>query len=614
MRREHASLTIAALLFVLLALLEICWLNSLQGIDDRQVDAFVRRQALPLQPDSDIVIIDVDEPSLANRQMAEDWTGGRWPWPRAVYAELIGKLEAQKPSAIVFDILFSEGDRGQPLSDAAFVDALRGRDNIYLPMLRLLPQDDPRGVALAEVAPALGLQRIAAAKPDARAMLSPPTIVPPELWRTGVINFRPDADGVARSYWLDMDLYGWRLPSLPARIARDKGWPVPAGDALLLAWRGAPHSFRHVSYADVFLDLEQSRPQHWAETFANKIVIIGTSASGLGDLRVSPRSSTDEGVEILATAIDNLKNGRAMQRAPTGTGAALCLALILLQFGAFLRKGASPARVGLILLIASAVALTVSWLAVGQGWRLPVLAPLLLAWLFYLVAAVLAWLRERAEREKAVRLFGRFLNKEVVKRLVERGETIESLSGQSREITLLFSDIRGFTTLSERSRPEEIVSILNRYFARQVAVVFRHGGTLDKFIGDCIMAFWGAPLPDEEHARRAVACALEMEANLLEFRKELGAAGATFDVGIGVHSGNAVVGFIGAEQKLEYTAIGDTVNLASRVEGLTKGVARILVTAATMRACKGAYAFRPKGAFAVKGRGEQVELFEPRAL
>jgi adenylate cyclase len=611
MRREHAGLVITALLFIALTLLEFGSLHRLGGLDQQQVDAFVRRQALPLKPDSNIVIVDIDEASLANQQMAEE--AGSWPWPRAIYAELIDKIEAQKPSAIVFDILFSEGDHFRPESDAAFVDALRGHDNIYLPMLRLQARDDVRGVALADMAPVLGLQQTPAAQANARAMLSPPTIVPPELWRTGVINFNPDADGVARSYWLSMDLYGWLLPSLPARLAKDKGWTLPASDTLELAWRGPKGSFRHVSFADVYQDLERSQPLRWGGEFASRIVIIGTSASGLNDLRVSPRSSVDEGVEILATAIDNLKNGHAMSVAPRKIGAGLALLLILGQFLVFLRRG-SPLRVGLVLSAVSLLALAASWYAVVQGWRLPVLAPLMLAWAFYLVASVLAYLRERAEREKAVQLFGRFLNKEVVKQLVERGETIESLSGQSRELTLLFSDIRGFTSLSEKRRPEEVVAILNRYFSKQVAVVFRHGGTLDKFIGDCIMAFWGAPLSDPEHAKRAVACALEMEQTLQAFRQELGEDGVAFDVGIGVHTGTAVVGFIGAEQKQEYTAIGDTVNLASRVEGLTKGVARILVTAATAAACKGAYAFTPRGAFAVKGRAEQVELFEPRAL
>ena len=588
MRREHAPLILTALLLALVALVELRWVQGLRWLDEQQVDAFVRQQAASQKPDSDIVIVDIDEASLANPKMADE--AGSWPWPRAIYAELIDKIEAQKPAAIVFDILFSEGDHFRPESDAAFVDALRGRDNIYLPMLRLRQQDDSRGRPLAPDVVFLGLVSLLLA-----------------------VFFVFVADGVARQYWLNMDLYGWQLPSLPVRLARDKGWPVPAGAAIELAWRGKGGAFHHVSFADVYLDLEQTHPQRPADEFRNRIVVIGTSASGLQDLRRSPRSSVDQGVEILATAIDNLKNGRAMHEARLRYGLVMALLLLAAQLAAFMqRQSALP--VGLALIGVSALLLGASWLAVAYGWRFPVLVPLLLAWVYYLAASVLAYLRERAARQMTVRMFGRFLNKEVVNQLVERGETIESLSGKSRQISILFSDIRGFTSLSEKRSPEEVVSILNRYFSRQVAVVFRHGGTLDLFFGVCIMAFWGAPLPDAEHARRAVACALEMEKTLLDFRKELGEEGATFDVGIGVHTGTAVVGFIGAEQKLEYTAIGDTVNLASRVEGLTNGVARFLVTAATVAACRQAYAFTPKGAFPVKGRGEQVELFEPRAL
>jgi adenylate cyclase len=293
--------------------------------------------------------------------------------------------------------------------------------------------------------------------------------------------------------------------------------------------------------------------------------------------------------------------------------ATLTLLLLATLYGAF-RRRQSALHIGGALLLLSMLAAAGSYLGAGQLWRLPVLAPLLFAWGYFLVAALLAYRREKAARQKAVRLFGRFLNAEVVSRLVERGETVESLSGKPCEISVLFSDIRGFTSLSETRPPQEVVALLNRYFARQAAVVFRHGGTLDKFIGDCIMAFWGAPLASPDHAQRAVACALEMELTLKQFREELGADGAAFDVGIGVHTGAAVVGFIGAEQKLDYTAIGDTVNLASRVEGLTKGVARILVTAATAAACGNGYTFTRRGAFAVKGRAQPVELFEPEAL
>jgi adenylate cyclase len=340
-------------------------------------------------------------------------------------------------------------------------------------------------------------------------------------------------------------------------------------------------------------------------------VIIGSAASMLQDLRVTPLSSLYPGVEILATAIDNLKNGRWMRRAPVFVPMSLAALLVLPLFGLFrARRHVMESGAGLALV--SALLLGASYFSLGAGLLLPVLVPLLFAWLYYLFGALLAYLHEMKTRQEAVRLFSRFLNPNVVKRIVEQGETIESLSGKTCKVSILFSDIRGFTTLSETRPPQEIVSLLNRYFSRQVEVIFRHGGTLDKFIGDCIMAFWGAPIEDESHARHAVAAALEMEQVLRDFKAELGEAGRSFDVGIGINSGTAVVGFIGAEQKLDYTAIGDAVNLASRIEGLTKEAgARILVSRETMEACQGSPGFASRGSFKVKGRAQEVELFEP---
>jgi adenylate cyclase len=197
----------------------------------------------------------------------------------------------------------------------------------------------------------------------------------------------------------------------------------------------------------------------------------------------------------------------------------------------------------------------------------------------------------------------------VARQLVERG----GIETGRRDVTLLFSDIRGFTTLSETRKPEEVIALLNRYFSLQVDVVFRHGGSLDKFIGDCIMAIWGAPLDDPHHARNAVACALDMADTLQAFKRELGAEHGDFDVGIGLHSGPAVVGLMGSQKRLEYTAIGDTVNLASRIEGLTKDARRrILVSRETMELCGDSFDFVPAGSFKVKGRAQQVELYEPR--
>jgi len=206
--------------------------------------------------------------------------------------------------------------------------------------------------------------------------------------------------------------------------------------------------------------------------------------------------------------------------------------------------------------------------------------------------------------------FSRFTNPHIARQLVELG----GIETGRRDVTLLFSDIRGFTTLSETRSPEEVIALLNRYFTLQVDVVFSHGGSLDKFIGDCIMAMWGAPLDQPDHALRAVACALDMADTLQAFKRELGAEQSDFDVGIGLHSGPAVVGLMGSQKRrLEYTAIGDTVNLASRIEGLTKDAQRrILVSRDTMEKCGNAFDFVAAGSYKVKGRAQAVELFEPK--
>jgi adenylate cyclase len=599
-------LRMLAALIAALALADILFVHELRPLDNRMIDTFVRIAARPLAPDPDIVIVDVDEMSLA----AMENTAGRWPWPRAVHAELLAGLAAQQPRAIVFDVMFNERDTQRPESDQTFAEAVTVTPNVYFPMLLLPGATAESGIRLADVAAPLHLRHGALAHPEGRAVLLLPLVVPHEVWRAGAINFLEDPDGVGRRYHLWLDVDGWGIPSLPARVAMDLGWNLP-GDELLLEWRGAARGYRHVPFADVYEDLGRKERQRPAGEFKDKIVIIGTTASGLGDLRVTPLSSTYPGIEILATAIDNLKNQRWMREGPAWHNAILALVLLGLLWAAFERQH-NVLAIGIALAMATVLSLLAVYGAVILDWRVATLTPFTAAWLYYLVAAVTGFLHERATREQAVKLFGRFLNPQVVDRIVARGETIESLSGKTREISVLFSDIRGFTSMSETQPPQKIVEILNRYFSRQVAVVFKHGGTLDKFIGDCIMAFWGAPLDDPQHAQNAVACALEMERVLLDFKRELGADVAEFDVGIGIHSGSAVVGFIGAEQKLDYTVIGDTVNLASRIEGATKGVARILVSEETMRRCGAAFDFTAMGQYKVKGRAQTVDLFEPK--
>ena len=186
------------------------------------------------------------------------------------------------------------------------------------------------------------------------------------------------------------------------------------------------------------------------------------------------------------------------------------------------------------------------------------------------------------------------------------------MSQVERKMTVLFADIRDFTSLSESMSPQENFNFLNSYLVQMEPVIAAHGGFIDKYIGDAIMAFWGAPTDDARHAIHAVGAALDMVNELMAFRSELGEAGAHFDVGIGLHSGPAVVGLIGSSQRLDYTAIGDTVNLASRIEGQTKGVARILVSQATRELCGDQFEFIDHGVHHVKGREQGVRLFEPK--
>jgi len=631
---SRKGLATAAAIAAVLAVLDLGFLHLLQPRENQLLDFFVRSHAATLKPDPDIVIVDVDEKSL--NEMGE-----RWPWPRLIHGELVRGLVKQKPKAIVFDITFSERDQFRKESDAEFNDALKGLDNVYFPLVRQDVAADKEGAPIAWVAEILRLRKTPQADEKATVALIPPEAIDEVHWgQTGAINFLKDQDGVGRRYYIWLDASGWKIPSLPARVATALGYPVPDVESIVLAWRGQAgtgdparkpspgdkgcpptragpaNGFKHFSYIDLYRDFGLKTPKCFADAFRDKIVVVGSAANSLFDLRVTPISNQYPGVEMLATAIDNLKNDRRMHQVPAVVPVAITLALIALLYLAFLRHW-HMLRLGVTLAVASVVFLWASYQAAGALWLLPALVPLLFVWAFYFTGALIEYRREKRSREQAVRMFSRFLNPRVVRDLVEQGQTVESLSGKLRDVSVLFSDIRGFTTLSETHPPEEIVALLNRYFSRQVDVVFRHGGTLDKFIGDAIMAFWGAPVENPNHARDAVAAALEMIRVLEEFKRELANQGSdmadAFDVGIGIHSGHAVVGFIGAEQKLDYTAIGDTVNLASRIEGTTKGVARVLVSGDTAQACGDAFDFAPRGSYKVKGRTQEVELFEPMA-
>ena len=293
-----------AALFTLFAVLDTMQLHVIAGMRQEAFDAMVRHRIVVPKPDNDIVIVDINEASLA--AMAKDY--GRWPWPRQVLGEFLEQIEKQQPKAIVFDILFGDADIYNPESDAYFDSAVAATNNTYFPVLRLDPSSD----ILSQVAPAM-IPGVVPLHKDAKSEATIAVVLPHfpaalQGGRLGLHNIYPDADGIARQYSVYRDEYGWKLPSLPTRVAHDLGWAEPAAQRVLLNWRGPPFSYRYVSFYDVFTDLGNKEKKRSGDEFKNKIVIIGSTAPSLFDIKPTPMSQMHPGVEILATAIDNFKH------------------------------------------------------------------------------------------------------------------------------------------------------------------------------------------------------------------------------------------------------------------------------------------------------------------
>jgi len=606
----------------IVAMAEFFLLDLMFAIESSLSDRFVKTQAANLQPDQDIVIVDIDEYSLFGIARKEGY--GRYPWPRELQGQILEGILKQKPKAVIYDILFSdqdnESDRNDETktdSDEAFAEVIRKTNNVYFPILRLPAENDSLSeLVLGQFGSALGFTATEAAIPTARIALQLPGIAAAiDTGRLGDVKYIEESDGIGRRYLLYTEAYGWRIPSLPARLARDLAYPLPDKESIRLHWRGQQLSYQRVSFYDLYDDFfNRQTPTRPSDEFRDKIVIIGATAPSLSDVRSTPLASLYPGVEILATAISNLKNSRHMREPAKIFPIVLSLAIIICLFYAITYINNSF-KIFIGYLIFSATLLLISYYAISALIIIPVFRPLVFGWLFYTLAALYEYLDEKRTRERSMEMFSRFVDPRVVNDLVSAGDAglKKYFNAQRIQVTVLFSDIRGFTTLSQHREPEEIVSLLNKYFSRQTDVIFQHGGTMDKFIGDAIMAFWGAPISDPKHAQHAVNAALDMVEALTLFKKSLGGElGESFDIGIGIHSGEAVVGMIGSETKLDYTCIGDTVNTASRLEGQTKGRARILVSDATKMLCSDSIEFTDHGAVSVKGRDESVKIFEPR--
>jgi adenylate cyclase len=606
----------------------------------------------------DIVLVEINDATI--RDLTD--IAGRWPWPRALSALLVDFLHRGGPKVIAFDIGFWEPEREATYpflgeewtsarSDGALAEAVRRAGNVILlanavdpglvdgevaqkpwqaPAYRLGPAIEARPVitlpydTLAAAAAGFG-HNFLALDPDGPARRMPPFVrkdarYMPSLGMAVALaagGYRPDEvvlDGNS------IRVRDRRIPLVRIDVASVVD-PSNRHDqqTMLINYRAPAHVAGVRSYPSYEArDLLRSEGQIQDGTtpdvdplhFKDKIVFIGLTASGLADAFQTPfGKGTFPGIQLHASVADGVLSDLFITPAPTWSRVAATL-------GGAVLVGLMSAALPFAAASAGALALAASWtgaslVAFGGGLWLAMVQPILAIGAALFAGTAYRYFVEDAEKRKVSRLFGRYVSRDVHKQLLANPALAE-LGGSRREMSVLFSDLRGFTTITEKGAPEAIVHQLNEYFSRMVDIVFRHGGTVDKFVGDMVMALFGAPLDDVDHADAAVATAVDMVRELGELNRRWAAEGRIqLDIGIGVNSGDMIAGNIGSSAIMSYTVIGDNVNVGSRLESLNKEYrTRIIISDATRTRLRKPYDLRPLGGVVVKGKTQPVEIFE----
>jgi adenylate cyclase len=393
--------------------------------------------------------------------------------------------------------------------------------------------------------------------------------------------------------------------------------PTDRWGRTLIHYYGANQIFRHISISDILDNVIKP------DDLQGKIVLIGATAVGIYDLRVTPFSPVMPGVEKHANVISSILENRFIRAVSLSANLIVLLlsgCLLSILIPRFKAAGAS-AVAGIFLIL---VLLSGYYLFAKNGLWINIAYPSINILFIFISVTAYNYAVEEKRARKIRAMFSSYVTEKIVNELI-KNPGMAKLGGERREITVLFSDVRGFTSLSEKHSPEEVVSILNEYLGEMTDIVFKWEGTLDKFIGDAILAFWGAPMKQENHAELAVKCALNMVKRLEELQQKWQAEGKpVLDCGIGINTGEVLVGNIGAEgKKMDYTVIGDHVNLGSRVEGLTRKYnVHILITEFTLDKIRGIvtagrlYRTSVKGLekVVVKGKEKPVEIYEIKSL
>ncbi len=651
-RQRLTPLGIALAIGVAVSVLRIGGCRPLDLLDLRALDyRLLQRGAQPAA--SEVVIVAVDDASLKEL--------GRWPWSRALVARLIDGIAAGGPAVIGVDLVQSEASaactlegldsnldeacraavrnavRGTQSDDARLADAVRASQRTVLGYFFDFERRDAESAPSAETAYPL-VQRA----PDSRVDRVPRAAVAtqnlPELVSAarglGYFNFFPDADGIFRhaplairfgdrvTMPLSLAMLQLYWPDRPPAIRFGAAGvdsvrlgplalPVEEDGQLLIGYRGPGGTLRHISAAAV---LAGRVPP---ETFRDKLVLVGVTAVGVGDVRAAPFDAVFPGVEIHATVLDNILRQDFIYR-PRWVGsvhAGLADVAVIFALVLVLDLALNPLRGragALVALSALAAYLAGSQLLFTRtGAALSVAYPALAIVLTYLAISVQHYVVVDREKRHTRRVLDLYLNPSLARFVSDHPETLK-LGGEKSERTVLFSDIKSFTSFAERLEPEQLVELLNVYLGEMTDIVFAQDGMLDKYIGDGVMAVWGAPLPQADHAARACRAALTMVERLVELNARCAERGwPTLSIRIGLNSGPMVFGNMGSSGHLSLTVMGDNVNLGSRLEGINKLYgSTIIASQATVELARDVIVARELDLVRVKGKAQSVRIYE----
>jgi adenylate cyclase len=629
LRRVVQGAVVGAAAAVLAAAL---WLpGATAGFEAKTWDLRARLMKRPGAATGQVAAILLDQQSLNWAKSENSWS---WPWPREVYSAVASFCARGGAKALVFDLILTEPSAYGVSDDQAFGQGVAENGRVVGAMNLAAEQGEATAWPADVPAP-----RLSVSGPVPKILEFPRAQFPiPELSANALVlantNLPADAvDGVYRSEPLFNMFAGRAVPSeaLAAWLAGGgqpavaiapgsltiggAKVPIDAAGRALLRYRGPTQTHPAKSAASVIqselLIREGKAPTVDPSFFKDKYVFFGVTAPGLYDLKPTPMSGSYPGVEVNATMLDNLLSGDFMRHAPLVPTLALLL-LVCLGAGIAISSVQRPGLSAIMYVVFIPLAPAICIGAYAAGYWLQMVA-LELGVVLSLVGSSLASYATEGRQKRFIKgAFSQYLSPVVIDELIAHPERL-SLGGERRELTIFFSDVQGFTTISEALSPEDLVALLNEYLTAMVDIIQEEGGTIDKFEGDAIIAFWNAPLTLEDHAVRGVRAALRCQAKLTEMRPAIKARiGRDMHMRVGMNTGNAVVGNMGSKTRFDYTMLGDQVNLSARLEGINKQFGTyLMVSKATAEKVGATFPVRELARVAVVGRKEPVTVFEP---